>query len=79
MPTMNIKQLRAILNYLKVPNEFYNLGEYGLRDMRVCLEKKLTHWEVFFSERGQHFDVSIFDNETDACLALLKEALHMEW
>ncbi|MDO4271162.1 MAG: hypothetical protein Q4C72_09615 [Eubacteriales bacterium] len=79
MTTMNIDQLRAILSYLKVPNYYYNLGEKGPRDQRICMEKNARGWEVFGCERGVHCSPVFFDNKTDACLALLKEALHMEW
>lgn len=79
MTTINTAQLRAILSYLQIPSDFYHLGEYGLRDQHVCMEKKAGKWEVFYSEHGNKFDLLMFDNETDACLDLLNRVVHMEW
>ena len=77
MITMNRKQLLAIFRYLKVPCDTYDLGT----SMRIeaCYDVEYTEqgWEMCRFDRGKKYSVKIFDNETDACFALLNHVMHM--
>ncbi len=71
MTTMNQKQLKAILNYLDVDKDLYDLGDNMRLDACFAIEHTDAGWEVFVTERGSKFDIEVFDNETEACLNLL--------
>ena len=77
MITLNRKQLLAIFRYLKVPCDTYDLGT----SMRIeaCYDVEYTEqgWEMCRFDRGKKYSVKIFDNETDACFALLNHVMHM--
>lgn len=77
MTTMNRKQLLAIFRYLKVPCDTYDLGT----SMRIeaCYDVDCTEqgWEMCRFDRGIRYGVKVFDNETDACYALLNHVMHM--
>lgn len=47
--------------------------------MRICLEKTQNRSEVYYSVRGSHFDIKLFDNETDARLELLNDLDRLIW
>ena len=73
---MNIRQLHSILVYLKVPEDLYDFsaGYFGTN----CYSMEWTEqgWEVFFAVNGEKRDVTVFGNETDACLDLLYKVMH---
>ena len=73
---MTIHQLHSILVYLKVPEDLYNFsaGYFGTN----CYSMEWTEqgWEVFFAVNGEKHDVTVFGNETDACLDLLYKVMH---
>ena len=77
MTTMNRKQLLAIFRYLKVPCGTYDLGT----SMRIeaCYDVGCTEqgWEMCRYDRGIRYGVKVFNNETDACFALLNHVMHM--
>ena len=76
LPKLTIHQLHSILVYLKVPEELYDFsaGYFGTN----CYSMEWTEqgWEVFFAANGEKHDVTVFGNETDACLDLLYKVMH---
>ena len=60
-------ELKQALNAKNVPAYYYNIDEIGEIDQRVCLEYIDSKWNVYYSERGKKFDLSIFDSEEEAC------------
>ena len=76
LPKLTIHQLHSILVYLKVPEELYDFsaGYFGTN----CYSMEWTEqgWEVFFAVNGEKHDVTVFGNETDACLDLLYKVMH---
>ncbi len=76
MTTMNQDQLRAIFHYLKVPTRAYDLGNNTRLDACATIEHTSQGWEVFFAVNGEKHDVTVFGNETDACLDLLYKVMH---
>ncbi len=76
LPQLTIRQLHSILVYLKVPEELYDFsaGYFGTN----CYSMEWTEqgWKVFFAANGEKHDVTVFDNETDACLDLLYKVMH---
>lgn len=45
--------------------------------MRMCLEQTQNGWEVYYSERGRHSQIKISENETEACLELLRRVINI--
>lgn len=75
--SMNMTQLEDILQMLNVPS-YYDLSgdECGCHS---CFEHKDDSSTVYDSERGSHFDIKLFDNETDARLELLNDLDRLTW
>ena len=71
-------QLFEILRYLHVPNQMYDLciGDNMRLDVCDALEYTEHGWEVYTTERGSKYDIQVFDNETKACLELLRRMLN---
>ena len=72
---MTILELKKTLDENNVPRNLYNLEKSGLKDQRVCLENTENGWNVYYSERGQKFDLEKYFNEHDACMDLLQRLL----
>ena len=70
---MNTVELRKILGNEGIKNIYYSLSESEPTPVEVvyCLREKENEYEVFISERNKHEEVQRFDNESDACKALL--------
>jgi len=64
---MDKNELRQKLNNEKIPISYYNIDGIGEIDQKLCLEHNGNKWLVYYSERGQKFDLSVFDDEEDAC------------
>ena len=75
--SMNMTQLEDILQMLNVPS-YYDLSGDEC-DCHSCFEHKDDSWTVYYSERGSHFDIKVFDNETDARVELLNNVMHTSW
>lgn len=73
--SMNMTQLEDILQMLNVPS-YYNLSGHKC-DCHRCFEHKDDSWTVYDSERGGRFREVICDNETDACLEILRRIMHL--
>ena len=73
---MTIRQLRSILLYLKVPENLYDFSAGHFGTNCYSMEWTAQGWEVFFAANGEKHDVTVFDNETDACLDLLYKVMH---
>ena len=71
-------QLFEILRYLHVPNQMYDLciGDNMRLDVWDALEYTEHGWEVYTTERGSKYDIQVFDNETKACLELLRRMIN---
>ena len=76
MTKINQDQLLAIFRYLKVPERAYDLGNNTHLDACATIEHRPQGWEVFVAANGEKRDVTVFDNETDACLDLLYKVIH---
>ena len=74
---LNVRQLRSILAYLKVPETLYRRHWYACSDYYLDMKQTAQGWEVFTCERGVKRDVVVFENETDACLDLLYKVMHL--
>ncbi len=61
-----------------VPDSYYvidGLGSGEVDGIGIINEK----WALYYSERGEKNDIKYFDNEEEACLALIDEvSLRME-
>ena len=73
-------QLFAILRYLRVPNQMYDLcmGDNMRLDVCDALEYTDHGWEVYTTERGGKYDVRVFDNETNTCMELIELAKRVQ-
>ncbi|KLU65353.1 hypothetical protein DEAC_c29050 [Desulfosporosinus acididurans] len=69
---MNRKELRNLLKIKGVPEYYYNLDEVGETDQKVCLGIDNQGWIVYYSERGNKFDLLTFSTEDEACKDILK-------
>lgn len=78
MTTIDKMQLFEILHYLHVPNQMYDLciGDNMRLDVCDALEYTDHGWEVYTTERGSKYDIQVFDNETKACLELLRRMIN---
>lgn len=78
MITMNRRQLQAILSYLNIWSELYDIG-FGMRpESCVCMEAADNGWLVFDADRANRYHEKAFDKETDACWYLLERVLHIK-
>lgn len=75
MTTIDKKQLLEILRYLRVPEFRYKLEKKGITEACAVLEHTENGWEVYDTERGNKYNIQVFDNETDACLKMLCEMI----
>ena len=75
---MNIPELKEILKNEKIPERYYLLDARGIREDKICLELSDGLWQVYYSERGQKYNVAEFANESDACGEMLQR-LRIRW
>jgi hypothetical protein len=68
---LKTKELRRILREKNVPDYYYNLDNFGEIDQRVCLEPDGDGWLVYYSERGQMFNLVKYRTEEEACNDIL--------
>lgn len=78
MITLNRKQLYAILHYLNILSELYDVG-FGMRpESCVAIEQNGTGWSVFDADRANRYHEKIFNSETEACLNVLERVFEMK-
>lgn len=63
---MNLKILKNELDKLNIPQNAYCLTG-GLPNESYCIALNNNNWEVYYSERGNKFDLKLFENESSAC------------
>ena len=69
---MNTLELKEILKNEKIPERYYLLEPKGIREDKICLEFSGDVWQVYYSERGEKYNVAEFSNEHDACGEMLQ-------
>ena len=69
---MNIKELQTMLENENVPKRYYLLDGNGIKEDKICLELFNDLWQVYYSERGKKYNLSAFQNESDACNEILQ-------
>ena len=74
---MTRRQTLSILNYLQAPQTLYRRHWYACSDYYLDMRQTAQGWEVFTCEHGVKRDVTVFENETDACLDLLYKVMHL--
>lgn len=70
---MKITELDENLKNNGIPRNWYSINE-GL-DEHYCIDEKgilKKKWEVYYSERGNKVNLSIFELEQEACEYFLK-------
>ncbi len=77
LPNLTIRQVHSILVYLKVPENLYDFSTGCFGTNCYSMEWTAQGWEVFFAANGEKHDVTVFSNETDACLDLLYKVIHL--
>lgn len=68
---MNASELISILDYAEVDPRSVRILDSGVDDA-LCLTHESQRWQVYYSDRGQRFDVEEFDTEDAACVAFLQ-------
>lgn len=63
---MNKQELIEQLKKENVPESYYSFSEKNWGDVYVLLQEK-EYWEVYYTERGNKYDIKHFDNEEEAC------------
>jgi len=80
---MNLKQMQNWLRHLGIPKYHYSINSLGSGDcMCIAFDFEPNEgWTVFYSERGMRGTTQYFDNEADACDALIKAAVesYQQW
>jgi hypothetical protein len=67
---MKKNELRSILINKGISRSYYSL-EGGLPNEKLCLDYENGKWIVYYSEHGIRTGIQYFDNEDEACDALL--------
>jgi len=73
---MTKSELEVLLVNENIPKHFYSL-DGGLPYDAWCLEKKRSGWEVYYTERGEKYQVESFDTEEEACERLYQRIKKM--
>jgi len=73
---MNKSELSKILIKENIPRHFYSL-EGGLPYDAWCLAKTSSGWEVYYTERGEKYQVEHFCSEEEACERLYQRIKEM--
>jgi len=67
---ISMESLAVHLEAIGVDDDDVSIGETA--DSRWCILQGVDGaWSVFYRERGDNFDESVFSLESDACYALL--------
>jgi hypothetical protein len=63
---MNVHELLTRLMQENIPENCYSL-EGGLPNDKFVLNNKGTYWEVYYTERGKIYELTMFQTEEEAC------------
>lgn len=66
---MNTWEISTLLQSMGAPADAYSIG--ADRNEAYCLLPEQGRWHVYYSERGNRNNESVFANEAEACQALL--------
>ncbi len=67
---ISLDSLPDLLETIGIDDDDVSIGENA--DNRWCVaQREDGKWAVFYRERGDNFDVSVFDLESDACYTML--------
>lgn len=69
---MNIYDLKKKLQQLGTPDSWYHLEQYGNDDQKLTIKNENCKWIVYYSERGNRFNISEYTTESEACEDLLR-------
>jgi len=65
---MNIYELERKLKIANVPQSIYSIMKGGLPNEVYCLTSENGNWIVYYSERGNRSGLTVFKNESEACI-----------
>jgi hypothetical protein len=67
---ISLNSLPDLLETIGIDDDDVSIGD--IADNRWCIaQREDGKWTVFYRERGDNFDVSVFDLESDACYTML--------
>ena len=74
---MNREELKEVLDKEKIDPHYYSLDGLagGPYDNVMILEKEGSRWLVYYYERGEKWDIHVFETEDEACKLLLQRIL----
>jgi hypothetical protein len=74
----NVKKLETRMARAGVDMSLYSIGSYG--EGMFCISTNSDgEWETFTGERSQKFDLKVWPNEEDACLAYFGRIAWNDW
>jgi hypothetical protein len=68
---LTMENLEEVLKQNNIPQQWYRIGSNGISEDKTCIEKTGDDYQVYYSERGQKYDLSKFKNEQSACEVFL--------
>ena len=68
---MNSSDLLKELQKIGIPSRWFNIGDKGNTDNKTVLSLIDNQWAVFYSQRGDKFELKTFDSEDAACKEML--------
>ncbi|MFY0605554.1 MAG: hypothetical protein JXR10_02495 [Cyclobacteriaceae bacterium] len=74
---MNKLEFYDKVQEVNIPNEWFTL-KGGLPNDKLCYSKEASIHQVYYSEKGQKFDVQVFNTEGEALNKLLQELLKLK-
>ena len=77
MTTIDKMQLFEILHYLHVPNQMYDFRGDMTKTGAYSIEWTEQGWEEYRIENGRKHSIAVFSSQTDACLDLLWQVIHL--
>lgn len=74
---INLRQLHSILIYLQVPEALYDFSGDMTKTGAYSIEWTEQGWEEYRIENGRKHSIAVFSSQTDACLDLLWQVIHL--
>lgn len=74
---MTLAKLSARLKQENIPARVYSLNG-GLANDTYCIENKADGWDVYYTGRGEKFDVENFSSEDAACDRLYQRIMEIK-
>jgi len=68
---MNISGLLNEFVILGIPSHWFLIGDKGITDNKTVLRFIDNKWAVYYSQRGDKYNLKTFENEDEACKELL--------